>query len=99
MDLAPSVFKGRHELRVEVLGPARKRAGGGGSLPPLTSPRTGLWVPKMWSCTLTRPDALASWGPMSRVLYWLLVSLARLAVRSGRSKDGKLYRWLRLRAA
>ena len=44
-------------------------------------------MPKMWSCTLTRHDALASWGPMSRVLYRLLVSLARLAVRSGRSKD------------
>ena len=28
-----------------------------------------------------------SWGPMCRVLYRLLVSLARLAVRSGRSKD------------
>ena len=22
-----------------------------------------LWVPKMWSCALTRHDALASWGP------------------------------------
>ena len=28
-----------------------------------------------------------SWGPMCRVLYRLLVSLARLAVRSGHSKD------------
>ena len=27
------------------------------------------------------------WGPMCRVLYRFLVSLARLAVRSGRSKD------------
>ena len=43
--------------------------------------------PKMRSCALTRHDALASWGPMCRVLYRLLVSLARLAVRSGRSKD------------
>ena len=42
---------------------------------------------KIWSCALTRPDALASWGPMCRILYRLLVSLARLAVRSGRSKD------------
>ena len=41
----------------------------------------------MWSCALTRHDALASWGPMCRILYRLLVSLARLAVRSGRSKD------------
>ena len=46
-----------------------------------------MWVPKMWSCALTRHDALASWGSMCRVLYRLLVSLARLAVRSGRSKD------------
>ena len=44
-------------------------------------------MPEMWSCALTRHDALASWGPMSRILYRLLVSLARLAVRSGRSKD------------
>ena len=43
--------------------------------------------PKMWSCALTRHDALASWGPMCRVLYRLRVSLARLAVRSARSKD------------
>ena len=46
-----------------------------------------LWVPEMWSCALTRHDALAFWGPVSRILYRLLVSLARLAVRSGRSKD------------
>ena len=46
-----------------------------------------LWVPKMWSCTLTRHDVLASWGPMCRILYRFLTSLARLAVRSGRSKD------------
>ena len=46
-----------------------------------------LWVPKIWSCELTRHDALASWGSMCRVLYRLLGSLARLAVRSGRSKD------------
>ena len=43
--------------------------------------------PKIWLCALTRHDALASWGPMSRILYRLLVSLARSAVRSGRSKD------------
>ena len=36
---------------------------------------------------LTRHDALASWGPMCRILYRLVVSLARLAVRLGRSKD------------
>ena len=41
----------------------------------------------MWSCALTRHDALASWGPACRILYRLLVSLARLAVHSGRSKD------------
>ena len=41
----------------------------------------------MWSCALTRHDAPTSWGPMCRILYRLLVSLARLAVRSGRSKD------------
>ena len=46
-----------------------------------------LWVPKIWSCALTRHDAPTSWGPMCRILYRLLVSLARLAVRSGRSKD------------
>ena len=49
--------------------------------------RSGLWVPKIWSCALTRHDALASWESMCRILYRLLVSLARLAVRSGRSKD------------
>ena len=46
-----------------------------------------VWVPKIWSCALTRHDALASWEPMCRILYRLLASLARLAVRSGRSKD------------
>ena len=46
-----------------------------------------MWVPKIWSCPLTRHDAPTSWGPMCRILYRLLVSLARLAVRSGRSKD------------
>ena len=44
-------------------------------------------MPKIWACALTRHDALASWGPMCRVLHRLFVSLARLAVRSGRSKD------------
>ena len=44
-------------------------------------------MPKIWSCALTRHDAPTSWGPMCRILYRLLVSLARLAVRSGRSKD------------
>ena len=48
---------------------------------------TSVWVPKIWSCALTRHDALASWEPMCRILYRLLVSLARLAVCSGRSKD------------
>ena len=51
----------------------------------MTRPGAGC-VPEMWSCALTRHDALASWGPMCRVLYRFLVSLARLAVRSGRSK-------------
>ena len=46
-----------------------------------------LWVPKIWSCALTRQDALTSWEPMCRIPYRLLASLARLAVRSGRSKD------------
>ena len=41
----------------------------------------------MWSWALTGHDAPASWGPMCRILYRLLVSLACLAVRSGRSKD------------
>ena len=50
-------------------------------------PSGHTWVPKIWSCALTRHDALASWEPMCRILYRLLVSLARLAVRSGRSKD------------
>ena len=44
-------------------------------------------MPKMWSWALTGHDAPASWGPMCRILYRLLVSLACLAVRSGRSKD------------
>ena len=44
-------------------------------------------MPNIRSWALTRHDALASWGPMCRVLYRLLVSLARLAVRSGCSKD------------
>ena len=44
-------------------------------------------MPKIWSGALTRHDALASWEPMCRILYRLLASLARLAVRSGRSKD------------
>ena len=44
-------------------------------------------MPKMWSCALTRHDAVAFWGSMCRILYRLLVSLAGLAVRSGRSKD------------
>ena len=50
-------------------------------------PSGHTWVPKIWSCALTRHDAPTSWGPMCRILYRLLVSLARLAVRSGRSKD------------
>ena len=44
-------------------------------------------MPNTRSCALTRHDALASWGAMCRILYRLLVSLAGLAVRSGRSKD------------
>ena len=36
---------------------------------------------------LTGHDALASWGPMCRILYRLLVSFARLAARSGRSRN------------
>ena len=41
----------------------------------------------MWSCALTRHDALSSWESMCRILYRFLALLARLAVRSGRSKD------------
>ena len=44
-------------------------------------------MPETWSCMLTRHDALASWEPMCRILYRLLSSLARLAVRLGRSQD------------
>ena len=50
----------------------------------------------MWSCALTKHDAPTSWGPVCRILYRLLVSLARLAVRSGRSKHGELHRWLQV---
>ena len=50
-------------------------------------PSGHTWVPIIRSWSLNRHDALASWEPMCRVLYRLLVSLARLAVRSGRSKD------------
>ena len=32
-------------------------------------PSGHTWVPKIWSCALTRHDALASWGPMCRILY------------------------------
>ena len=46
-----------------------------------------LWVPIIRSCALTRHDALASWEPMYRVLSRFFASLARLAVRSRRSKD------------
>ena len=41
----------------------------------------------MVSCALRRYDALASWEPMYRILDRLLVSLAGMAMRSGRSKD------------
>ena len=51
---------------------------------------TNLWVPSIRLCALTRHDAVASWGSMCRILYRLLVSLAGLAVRSGRSKDLEL---------
>ena len=44
-------------------------------------------MPKIWSCALIRHDALASWEPLCRILYRLPVSLAVLAVLSGRSKD------------
>ena len=37
-------------------------------------PSGHTWVPKIWSCALTRHDALASWGSMCRVLYRLLGS-------------------------
>ena len=54
---------------------------------PLGAGNSAVWVPKMWSWALTRHDAPTSCGSMYRILYRLLVSLARLAVRSGRSKD------------
>ena len=57
------------------------------SVVPAQVPLCTLWVPKIWSCALTRHDAFASWGLMCRILCRLVVSLARLAVRSGRSKD------------
>ena len=46
-----------------------------------------LWGPEIRSWGLTRANAPPSWGAVSRVLYRLIAMLARLAVRSGRSKD------------
>jgi putative transposase len=46
-----------------------------------------LWGPSIRSCGLTRANRAASWVAMSRILYCFIASLARLAVRSGRSKD------------
>ena len=73
--------------------PVSRGGPGVAATPPLTcashqrARRRSCGCPRMRSCALTRHDALASWGPMCRVLYRSLVSLARLAVRSGRSKD------------
>ena len=41
----------------------------------------------MWSWRAEEVRRSQSWGPMCRVLYRFLALLARLAVRSGRSKD------------
>ena len=41
----------------------------------------------MWSWRAEEVRRSRSWGPMCRVLYRFLALLARLAVRSGRSKD------------
>jgi transposase len=46
-----------------------------------------LWVPDIRSWVLTRRDALRSSCLVYRILYRFLAALARLAVRSGRSKD------------
>ena len=42
-----------------------------------------LWVPNIRSCALTRHDALASWEPMCRILYRLLVSFGALGCALG----------------
>ena len=44
-------------------------------------------MPDIRSWMLTRHDALRSSSPVYRILYRFLAALARLAVRSGRSKD------------
>ena len=83
-------FFAPHPQRVEALLESAKAALQAEGLEVTTlseGPTFALWVPEIWSCALTRHDALASWGPMCRILYRLLVSLARLAVRLGRSKD------------
>ncbi len=46
-----------------------------------------MWGPETRSWGLTRANAPPSWGAVSRVFYRLIAMLARLAVRSGRSKD------------
>jgi hypothetical protein len=46
-----------------------------------------LWVPDIRSWVLTRHDVLRSSSVVHRILYRFFATLARLAVRSGRSKD------------
>jgi hypothetical protein len=46
-----------------------------------------VWVPDIRSWVLTRHDVVRSSGVVYRILYRFLATLARLAVRSGRSKD------------
>jgi len=46
-----------------------------------------LWVPDIRSWVLTGHDALRSSSLVYRILYRFFAALARLAVRSGRSKD------------
>ena len=48
--------------------------------------RFTLWGPETRSCGLTRENTAPCWTAVSRVLY-RLIAAARLAVRSGRSKD------------
>ena len=47
----------------------------------------GIVGPNIWLCGLTRADRPPSSIAVSRILCRFIASLARLAVRSGRSKD------------
>ena len=54
---------------------------------PSDRPPPRLWVPETRPWSLTCRDAGRSWVLVYRIIYRLLVGLARLAVRSRRSKD------------